>query len=168
MVKNIIFIIVFILFSSIVSIPKSNSQLSSNISVIDDSFINDAIENDKEIRNIENTCKHLNKKCEIIKNKYTDKFDTLIIFFNSIDTIRIYKSENKKIILYFSITSDKFKILNNTIKIGMNKIFLEKRYPNFKNKDILDISDTEGYSSFYFLFYKSKLKKIKYKSNYMD
>ena len=72
---------------------KSTSSLSRRIvSITNNQFIENAIDNDLQLRNFDSICRSFNKRTKIVKNRYSDGFDTISNYFKNSDTIVIYKA----------------------------------------------------------------------------
>ena len=146
----------------------ANNEAHISYSITDDQFIFDAIENDYELNNIVTKCQGYKKKYEIVKNRYSDKMDTLFVFFNNDDTISIYNAGNKKVILNLTLYSKRIGLLKDTVMIGLTKDFFINKYPSIPDNVIFEICNLEGLNCFRFTITNGKLSNIKYQSSYMD
>ena len=136
--------------SQTINVEKTTNHSEKIVSITDDQFIMDAIENKLDINNIESICRDYNKEIKIVRNAYNNKLDTVTVYFDNNDTVVMYESVDKKFILKMNINTSKIGLLRDTVKIGLdNKYFIEK-YPTIKNIDIFEICNTEGYICFLF------------------
>jgi len=145
-----------------------NVDLKKMVSITDDQFIIDAIENDTELNNIETVCHDFFKEYKTVKNKYSERLDTVTFYFKNSDTVAIYSTVDKKFITKMNINTDKIGFLKNTIKIGLIKTYFSDKYSTIKSSDIFEICNTEGFICMQFTITNGKLSNIKYRSNYMD
>jgi hypothetical protein len=147
---------------------KPINQSEKIVSITDDQFILDAIENDEVINNIEASCRGFNKDIETVINSYNNTLDTIAVYYEDTDTVSIYSAVDNKFVLKMNINTNKIAIFNNLIRIGMDSRFFIKKYPEVKSVEIFEICNTEGFICLQFTIKNYKLCNIKYKSCYND
>jgi hypothetical protein len=154
---------------------ESQSRASSNLQDIqeitfltDDQFIYQTIESSSQLDYIGKVCQQFNKKYTFIRNQFYGFNDTITIYNKSKDTVTIYSTIDKKIILKLNLYSDKIGLLNDTIRIGMDKNYFLRKYPSIKKFKVIKISNSEGLACFQFTFTNDILSNIKYLCNYLD
>src|SRR3989304_287878 len=150
--KNTALFLVFFIVACSNSGSKTikNSNTTTNqpekiVSITDEQFLSDAIENDFELKNILTVCRDFNREIETIKNDYSKKFDTATVYYNNSDTVAVYSTGDKKFILKMNLNTSKIGLLRDTIKIGMDKKYFTGKFPSIKDTDIFKISTLEGY-----------------------
>src|SRR3989304_7535372 len=154
MKNTALFLVIFIVAcgnSGSKTIKNSNTttnQPEKIVSITDDQFISDAIIDDFELKNIETVCRDFNRESEIIKNDYSNKFDTATVYYNNSDTVAVYSTGDKKFILKINLNTSIIGLLKNPIKIGMDKKYFTDKYPSIKDADTFEICNLEGYICF--------------------
>ncbi len=99
---------------------------------------------------------------EIIKNRYVDLMDTLILFKRNNSIVRFYKTKEKILLDSLAVDEGNFVVLKNNIDIGMSKQrFSEIFYlSTLQLSDSVIVSNDEGSSQLSILFKNGKIAKI--------
>ena len=105
---------------------------------------------------------------QVIENKHDASFsDTIFSYSNSIDTANFYVSRTNTILQDAQINSQKV-VLDNDIKIGGSGNVFKNQFKLKEVPDSLIIKDFEDTNFFLFVFRQNILRKIIYKSTYID
>jgi hypothetical protein len=90
-----------------------------------------------------------------------------MIFISGTDSIGFYKGWGNALPQKMIITSKKL-IIDEDIKVGVDKSIFRNKFKKQPLSDTLVVSDIEGGNVFTFFFKENKLNKILYQAEYTD
>lgn len=144
-----------------------NNEMAQTAKVIsDDEFISKVIKNDLPFSYFRDRYDLAEK--QVIQNRHDPSAkDTVFVYSNDKNMVNFYVSPSNTILQEALITSPEI-ILDNDIRIGVKDEIFKRKFNIEDTSDVLVVENIEGHLSFTFTFEKGELKKIVYKSRYLD
>lgn len=146
----------------------SQDSARSKKFVNDDEFVYSVIDDELTVSFLDSTS--TTKTKTTIPNLHNKSVsDTVITFSNGTDYFKFHKAPSNTILTEAEIISDRYKIGNGEISVGVPYKVLQDRFNLDTTVDTLIVKDFENSNYFMFLFDKEqKVNKIVFRTRYLD